>query len=247
MNPNVVDRRSERLGRLIAVLARLDAPSRSVSDLMLALPALVRDLGFDHAEVHRIQDGAPDPQLAEMIRDLHPILVPGPAAFVAAPIVSGTSAIGVLKADCRDSGRPVDEVDRDVLAAFAAGLRMALASCVLHEQLVGTRSQMAQLSRDLWATPGRIDEIPLAREPVGESRPGRRPAPLPASLTDRELEVLGLMADGCSNTAIAERLEIAESTAKKHAIRVLRKLGVNNRAEAVVWWFRAGHGDGPIA
>ena len=53
MNPNVVDRRSERLGRLIAVLARLDAPARSVSDLMLA----ILDNGYVTNQVISIDGG----------------------------------------------------------------------------------------------------------------------------------------------------------------------------------------------
>jgi DNA-binding NarL/FixJ family response regulator len=109
---------------------------------------------------------------------------------------------------------------------------------------VGTRQRVAQLSLDLRAVPG-IGEIPLAR--VG---PGATPAAngagqpaaerLPDTLTAREREVLRLMAAGCTNTAIARQLMIADGTAKKHVFRVLRKLGVTNRSEAVARWFRAG-------
>jgi DNA-binding NarL/FixJ family response regulator len=211
MNTNVAERRSDRLVRLIGVLARLDVPSRSASDLLSAVPNLVRELGFDRAVIHRFQDGSAHPQLFELIRDHHPILVTGPESYVAAPIVSGNQVVGVLRADCRLTGRKLDEVDRDVLAAFAVGLRMALAGCVV---------------------PRDIEAFASRAEPQ-----------LPDTLTEREFEVLGLMAAGCTNSAIAARLDIVESTAKKHAVRVLRKLGVSNRSEAVAFWFRAGHGD----
>ncbi|HVE24004.1 MAG TPA: LuxR C-terminal-related transcriptional regulator [Sporichthya sp.] len=241
MNPNDVQRRSDRLDRLIAVLARLDAPSRPVPDLLLAVPDLVCELGFDRAFISRVEDNQTHPQLAEMIRDLHPILVTGLPSYVAAPIVSGGQAVGILQADCRASGRRLDEMDRDILAAFAVGLRMAMSGSVLHEQLLGTRNRVAALSRDLGATPGEIGEIPVARAGDLAARSGAQEW-LPDTLTDREFEVLGLIAVGCTNTAIAERLQIAEGTAKKHVIRILRKLGVSNRSEAVAFWFRAGHG-----
>jgi len=53
------------------------------------------------------------------------------------------------------------------------------------------------------------------------------------SLSERELEVLKLMAQGKKDKAIAADLQIAESTAKKHVSSVNRKLGAQNRAEAV--------------
>lgn len=54
-----------------------------------------------------------------------------------------------------------------------------------------------------------------------------------ANLTDRELEVLRLLANGATDRQIADRLVIAESTAKKHVQHILRKLRARNRAEAV--------------
>lgn len=53
-------------------------------------------------------------------------------------------------------------------------------------------------------------------------------------LTERELEVLQLLALGLSNKAIAQRLEISEHTAKFHVAQILGKLGVESRTEAVV-------------
>jgi NarL family two-component system response regulator LiaR len=52
-------------------------------------------------------------------------------------------------------------------------------------------------------------------------------------LTSREREVLGLMVQGLSNTAIAERLVVRSSTIKFHVSRILSKLGVTGRTEAV--------------
>ncbi|MFB1483598.1 LuxR C-terminal-related transcriptional regulator [Corallococcus sp. RDP092CA] len=65
-------------------------------------------------------------------------------------------------------------------------------------------------------------------------------APGPDALTPREREVLGLLAEGLSNKAIADRLTISEHTAKFHVNAVLAKLGVQRRTEAVVRAARLG-------
>jgi DNA-binding NarL/FixJ family response regulator len=54
-----------------------------------------------------------------------------------------------------------------------------------------------------------------------------------SGLTPRELEILGLIAEGLSNREIGERLFVSENTVKTHSSRVFEKLGVNRRVQAV--------------
>jgi DNA-binding NarL/FixJ family response regulator len=78
----------------------------------------------------------------------------------------------------------------------------------------------------------------LARSLLRLSTPA--PGETPSPLTDREGEVLALLAQGLPNKSIAQRLHISEHTVKFHVNSILAKLGAESRTEAVVLATRAG-------
>jgi DNA-binding NarL/FixJ family response regulator len=70
----------------------------------------------------------------------------------------------------------------------------------------------------------------------------RQPRPVPelAQLTEREREVMGLVAAGLSNDEIADRLVVSPATAKTHVSRAMVKLGARDRAQLVVFAYESG-------
>jgi DNA-binding NarL/FixJ family response regulator len=84
----------------------------------------------------------------------------------------------------------------------------------------------------------------VTRRVIGEfARRDPREAPRPealAELTEREVEVLRLIAGGLSNAEIGERLVITPATAKTHVRRILMKLGLRDRVQAVVFAYETG-------
>ena len=126
------------------------------------------------------------------------------------------------------------DLDEHVYAALAAGasgflLKDAPASQLVHAIRVAAAG-------DALLAPSVTRRL-IAR--FAENRTLARPE-LPADLTPRETEVLALLAEGLSNTEIAERLVVGDATVKTHVARVLAKLGVRDRVQAVVLAYRSG-------
>jgi DNA-binding NarL/FixJ family response regulator len=83
-------------------------------------------------------------------------------------------------------------------------------------------------------------ESPLAPRAATEVLAARQEAPPASQLTDREREVLVLLASGLPNKLIAQRLDISEKTVKAHLTRVFNEIGVTDRTQAALWAQRQG-------
>jgi len=99
------------------------------------------------------------------------------------------------------------------------------------------RGVRAVASGDALLSPGVTRR--LIAEFATRSRAPQAPREL-AALTDREREVMTLVAAGLSNDEIAERLVVSPATAKTHVSRAMIKLGARDRAQLVVYAYEAG-------
>jgi DNA-binding NarL/FixJ family response regulator len=126
------------------------------------------------------------------------------------------------------------DTDRNVYDALAAGASGFLLKDAPAERLV--TAIRAAAAGDSVLAPS------VARRVADELARRRTPERLEAiaTLTEREHDVLDLMADGCSNAEIADRLVIGEGTVKTHVARILMKLGVRDRLQAVVLAYQSG-------
>jgi DNA-binding NarL/FixJ family response regulator len=128
------------------------------------------------------------------------------------------------------------DLDEYVFAALKAGASgFLLKDTPPHDLLAGIRT-IAQ--GDALLSPSITRQ--LIREYVNRPDSPALPPPQLEGLTDRELEVLTLVAKGWSNGEVAERLFITPATTKSHVSRLLMKLGARDRAQLIVMAYEVG-------
>jgi DNA-binding NarL/FixJ family response regulator len=127
-------------------------------------------------------------------------------------------------------------LDEAVYAALRAGASGFLLKDAAPNELLDAIKALAR--GEGWLDPSVTKS--LLREFATRPDAGLPSAEVFRLLTPRELEVLGLMAHAMSNAQIAAHLVIGEGTVKTHVSRILMKLGLHDRVQAVVVAYRAG-------
>ncbi len=162
------------------------------------------------------------------------------------PTMDGVEATARLNAGADDGPVPrvviltTFDLDEHVYDALSAG-----ASGFLLKDVTAERPSDAVR---IVAAGGALLAPTVTRRLIAEfARQRPRPVPEPfrgetltAVLTPREVEVLRLVAEGLSNAEIAGRLFLGEETVKTHVSRVLRKLGLRDRTQAVIAAYESG-------
>ncbi len=167
---------------------------------------------------------------------------------------AGASGAGVAEAGAPEAGAPeagaprvivltTFDLDEYVLAAIRAGASgFLLKDAPPEEMLAAIRTVHAGDAVIAPSSTRRLLEhlvTVLPEEDPGDARGSAARAALD-TLTEREREVLVLMARGRSNTEIGQDLFVAEATVKTHVGRILAKLGARDRVQAVVTAYETG-------
>jgi len=199
------------------------------------IASLLRAWGMD--VVGQAADGD---EAIELTRRLKPELV---LMDVGMSPCNGLEATRVIKTELPDVKViivTVSEDEQDLFEAIKSGAEGYLLKGMSEEELGSTLARISAGEPAL--SPGLatkiLDEFArMAREGAG------KPAGPEDELTDREREVLRLVAEGATNREIASRLYVSENTVSFHMKNILGKLHLKNRAQAAAFAIRAGLAD----
>ena len=182
----------------------------------------LEDAGFE--VVGEADNGADGITMAEELRP-HVVLMD-----VSMPVVDGITATRRMRSRAPDSHVVVLTMHADsdlVEKARAAGATGYLLKDASGEEVVQAVRRAMEGQRTI--SPG-ISSVPGHAVPDDGTGDGAE-AP---SLTDREVQILQMLADGCTPAEVAERLFISPKTVRNHLTKVYDKLDVNSRSAAIV-------------
>jgi DNA-binding NarL/FixJ family response regulator len=151
------------------------------------------------------------------------------------PVLDGVAATRRLRAEhpgVRVIALTTFDDDEDVFAALRAGAVGYLLKDVSSARLIEAVRAAARGESVLQPSVAAKVVARFAQLPEAPAEP--RPQPLVVPLSERELEVLRLLADGHSNREIASALFLAEGTVKNHVTNLLGKLGARDRTQAAL-------------
>ena len=201
-----------------------------VDDQALFREALVTLLGA-RPEVEVVGEAGDGQQALERAATQQPDVV---LMDLHMPVLDGIAATRRLRVEqpgVRVLALTTFDDEEDVFAALRAGALGYLLKDVSSDRLVEAVLSAARGESVLQPS---VAAKVVARFAQLDDAPRPRPQPLVVPLSDRELDVLRLLADGRSNREIATALFLAEGTVKNHVTNVLGKLGARDRTQAAL-------------
>ena len=178
---------------------------------------------------------------AEAIRQAHSLKPDIVLMDLHMPGGGGVEATRVLRTELPDVQVVVvtaSEDEDDLIAALRAGARGYFLKSASLEQLIQSLDTIATGQAAL--TPEVTTKLLTHLSKDEPSTGGSRPGATVATLNERELEILRLVAEGASNRLIANQLYLSENTVRTYLAHVLEKLGLENRVQAAAYALRNG-------
>ena len=204
-----------------------------VDDQALFREALATLLGV-RAEITVVGEAGNGAEALDRVAELGPDVV---LMDLHMPVLDGVAATRRLRVEhpgVRVLALTTFDDDEDVFAALRAGAVGYLLKDVAGDRLVEALLAAARGESVLQPSIAARVLARFAEMPDDAPRGTARPQPLVVPLSDRELEVLRLLADGGSNREIATALFLAEGTVKNHVTNLLAKLGARDRTQAAL-------------
>ena len=189
-----------------------------------------------HADIEVIGEAADGARAVTQTRELVPDVVLMDVRMPVTDGVTATTQIIELGGPSKVLVMTTFDLDEHALGALRAGASGFLLKDTPPEDLVSAIRSVA--AGDAVVSP-KVTKRLLDRFVTGDTTPARDPEAL-SVLTAREREVLELLAGGRSNAEIAELLFLSEATVKTHVGRILTKLNLRDRVQAVVLAYETG-------
>ena len=208
-----------------------------VDDNELLRAGLVTVLRSD-PEIEVVAEAGSGPAAVRLATDLTPEVVLMDVEMPAGDGITATAAIAAQVPGSRVLILTMFDLDEYVVEGLRAGASGFLLKTTPPRTLVEAVKACAAGETTLGPTVLRR----LVESYVARPAPGAHPGI--SELTDRERDVLRVMSKGLSNAEIGAELYLAETTVKTHVARILAKLGVRDRVQAVVVAHRSGLGWG---
>jgi DNA-binding NarL/FixJ family response regulator len=191
----------------------------------------LRRLLAEDPRLRVVGEAASGTEAVAQSRALHPDIL---LMDLQMPGMTGIEATRQIRQTCPETRviiLTVSDKDADLIGALKAGARSYLLKNCEAKELLEAIRRVAQ--------GGAVLAPDLTARVLDEFAASPRPA---EPLSDREQDVLHLVAQGLSNKEIAARLSLTENTVKTHVQHILRKLHLRGRAEAAAYAVRTGLG-----
>lgn len=199
-------------------------------------------------DLHIAGEASDGAEAVHQVRELNPDVVLMDARMPVLDGIEATRAISASGAEARVIILTTFDLDEYAFAGLQAGASAFLLKDVAPEELIqavrivasGDAVVAPRVTQRLLETYVRGSSAVIVPHGLGQQKAAPQSGALLENLTPRETEMLEAMAEGLSNAEIARKFFLSEATVKTHVRRILTKLHLRDRVQAVVYAYETG-------